>query len=155
MGLFDSIGSFFGGGKGGGWKSALSLGLDLFNLDRSLSASRDAERFRKEELEALKRASAVQTARDVADLRRSKLRTMASINAMAAASGVNAAVGTPTTVREEAGRLYDRDISRVLEDAKLRKDSLTLQQAYAGRAGSLNRQSSWLDFAGSQLNRFL
>lgn len=151
MGLFDAIGSIFSGGG----KSVLSLGLDLFNLDRSLSASRDAEHFRKEELEALKRASAVQTGRDVADLRRSRLRTMASINAMAAASGVNAAVGTPAVVREEAGRQYDLDISRTLEDARLRKDSLSLQQAYAGRAGSLNRQSAWLDAAGSLLNRYL
>ena len=101
MGLFDSIKKIAGVASGffsGGWGTAIGVGLDLFGLASQHSSNKAAAEAQKKELEALKKASAVQTKRNVNDLIEEKFRAIASVTALSAASGVNPSFGTPVTV---------------------------------------------------------
>ena len=90
---------------------------------------------------------------DEPDTRRARRRAIASINARAGAVGVNPDWGSPALVKEEAGRLYDQSISRLLEDQALREQSLT--QAHISRMTTLNNQATMVNGVGNILQRLI
>ncbi len=157
MGLFDFVGDIwdgvtsFLGGPGG---TVTQVGLDLFGVGAQYKANEAASKAQKRELDALRRANNIQTGRNVTDLRRMRMRSMARVNAMAAAKGANPDWGSPVTVRQETSRLYEQDISRLLEDAELRSNSISLQSAYAGKSASIANQAAVLSGLRNILSRF-
>ena len=129
-----------GGGKGGvgdwlgglfddlSWKDALGIGTAVYGIysgNRALSNQKDAARA---EAQAIMKATAVQTDRDLKDMERGRMRSLASINAMSAAAGVNPGWGTPVTLKKEINRQHAQDRERLLQDAELRAGSLALSQ---------------------------
>ena len=110
-GAIDWIGGALGGGSSSlsGWAgTALGLGLDLFNYDNQRDAAKAAAEAQKKELDAIKKASGIQTERDLADLRKGQRRAMASVTAMAAASGVRSNWGT----RPSSSRMFMPSMNR-------------------------------------------
>lgn len=152
-GGLSSLSSLFGGG--GGLGDVLSIGGSLFGIFHGYRTNEEAESAQKAELAAIRKASGIQTERDVTDTRRARRRAIASINARAGAAGVNPDWGSPALVREEAGRLYDQSISRLLEDQALREQSLTLTQAHISRMTTLNNQATTVNGVGKILQRLI
>ena len=157
-GTVESIWDWVNGGGGGGglpgWAgTAIGFGIDLFNYSNQRDAAKAVAEAQRRELDAIKKAAGIQTDRDIADLRKGQRRAVASVTAMAAASGVRSDWGTPVIVREDVHAQYEQDISRTLEDAELRAESISLQQNYISKARSISNQAAGINLAGNLLSR--
>lgn len=156
-----------GGGKGGGlgflgdifsdlsWTDGLKIGTSLYGIYAGRKGLANQEDAAKAEAQAILKATAIQTDRDLKDMERGRMRSLASINAMSAAAGVNPGWGTPVTLKNEVSRQHGEDRRRLLEDAELRAGSLALSQHYLSKSTSLNKQAVTIDGIGRILERVL
>ena len=159
MGLFDWVGDALDFGKdaldflGLDLGDAVSIGTSLYGIYSGREALSDQKEAAAAEAAAIRKATAIQTQRDLDDMEDGRLSTLASINAMSAAAGVNPGWGTPVTLKKEVNSRHAEDRRRLLEDAELRANSISLSQNYLSKSVSLNKQAVTIDGIGRILER--